>query len=73
MVTPFMSQVVLEFGCDDLEGTVVFERVYHEAGATTQMVMPYRALVDMIRGVGKRPVERDAFYQPIRTEFADAA
>ena len=73
MVTPFMSQVVLQFGCDDLEGTVVFERVYHEAGAQTQMLMPYRALVDMIQGVGKRPVERDAFYQPVRTDFAEAA
>src|SRR3989475_10933994 len=30
MVTPFISQVALTFGCDDLEGTVVFERVYHE-------------------------------------------
>ena len=73
MVTPFMSQVVLQFGCDDLEGTVVFERVYHEAGAQTQMLMPYRALIDMIRGVGKRPVERDALYHPIRTDFAEAA
>ncbi len=35
MVTPFMSQVALEFGCDDVEGTVVYERVYHEAGART--------------------------------------
>src|SRR6266699_2359374 len=35
MVTPFISQVALTFGCDDLEGTVVFERVYHEAGAGT--------------------------------------
>ena len=73
MVTPFMSQVVLQFGCDDLEGTVVFERVYHEAGAETQMLMPYRALVEMIRGAGKRPVERDALYHPIRTDFAEAA
>ena len=37
------------------------------------MLMPYRALVEMIRGVGKRPVERDALYHPIRTEFAEAA
>ncbi len=71
MVTPFMSQIVLQFGCDDLEGTVVYERVYHEAGAQTDMHMPYRRLVDMIRGVGKRPVERDSFYRPIREEFDD--
>ena len=41
MVTPFMSQVLLDFGCDDVEGTVVFERIYHQAGATTAMHMPY--------------------------------
>ena len=39
MVTPFVSQVALAFGCDDMEGTVVFERVYHEAGAETPMEM----------------------------------
>lgn len=69
MVTPFMSQVVLEFGCDDLEGTVVYERVYHEAGARTQMHMHYEDLVELIRGAGKRPVERDSLYQPVRDSF----
>ena len=42
MVTPFLSQIALSFGCDDVEGTVVYERVYHEAGASTEMHMPYR-------------------------------
>jgi aminodeoxyfutalosine synthase len=68
MVTPFMSQVVLAFGCDDVEGTVVYERVYHEAGATTAMHLPYGELVKLIRGAGKRPVERDSFYRPIRED-----
>ncbi len=71
MVTPFMSQVVLEFGCDDVEGTVVYERIYHQAGATTAMHMPYSELVKLIRGAGKRPVERDSLYQPIRESFLD--
>ena len=71
MVTPFMSQVALNFGCDDVEGTVVFERVYHEAGATTQMHMQYHDLVGLIRGAGRRPVERDSLYQPIRERFDD--
>ena len=35
MVTPFLSQIALSFGCDDVEGTVVYERIYHEAGAHT--------------------------------------
>jgi aminodeoxyfutalosine synthase len=73
MVTPFMSQVVLSFGCDDVEGTVVYERVYHEAGATTQMHMHYEDLVSLIRGSGKRPVERDSLYRPIRDQFDGAS
>jgi aminodeoxyfutalosine synthase len=71
MVTPFVSQIALSFGCDDVEGTVVFERVYHEAGAHTAMHLPYMDLVRLIRGAGKTPVERDSLYQPVRDEFDD--
>ncbi len=67
MVTPFVSQVALEFGCDDVEGTVVYERVYHEAGADTPMMMAYEDLVRFIAAAGKDPVERDSFYRPVRT------
>jgi len=67
MVSAFVSQVALHFGCDDIEGTVVYERVYHEAGAQTPMEMTYDGLVALIRGAGKVPVERDSLYQPVRT------
>ncbi len=67
MVTPFISQIGLTFGCDDLEGTVVFERVYHEAGAGTPMWLSYDQIITLIRGAGKEPVERDALYQVVRT------
>jgi hypothetical protein len=67
MVTPFISQIALTFGCDDLEGTVVFERVYHEAGAGTPMWLSYDQIVELIRGAGKEPVERDSLYQTVRT------
>ena len=67
MVTPFISQVALTFGCDDLEGTVVFERVYHEAGAQTAMWLSYDQIVTLIRGAGREPVERDSVYQTVRT------
>ena len=69
MVTPFLSQIALSFGCDDVEGTVVFERIYHEAGATTEMGMSYAALVGLIRDAGKVPMERNSLYQPVRTDF----
>ena len=71
MVTPFMSQVALSWGCDDVEGTVVYERVYHEAGARTQMHMQYLDLVRLIRGAGKRAVERNSLYQAVRESFDD--
>jgi len=67
MVSPFVSQVALHFGCDDVEGTVVYERVYHEAGAQTPMEMAYDDLVRMIRDAGKIPVERNSLYQAVRT------
>jgi aminodeoxyfutalosine synthase len=67
MVTPFISQLALGFGCDDLEGTVVFERVYHEAGAGTPMWLSYDEIITLIRGAGKEPVERDSLYETVRT------
>jgi aminodeoxyfutalosine synthase len=67
MVTPFISQLALGFGCDDLEGTVVFERVYHEAGAGTPMWLSYDEIISLIRGAGKTPQERDSLYQTVRT------
>ncbi|HEX5385419.1 MAG TPA: aminofutalosine synthase MqnE [Gemmatimonadales bacterium] len=71
MVTPFLSQIALNFGCDDVEGTVVYERIYHEAGARTAMGLPYLELVRLIRGAGRRPVERDSLYRVVRDAFDD--
>jgi aminodeoxyfutalosine synthase len=71
MVTPFLSQIALAFGCDDVEGTVVYERIYHEAGARTDMHLPYLDLVRLIRGAGRRPVERDSLYCAVRDSFDD--
>ena len=71
MVTPFISQIALSFGCDDVEGTVVFERIYHDAGARTDLGMAYSALVALIRNAGKVPMERDSLYQLVRSDFSD--
>ena len=65
MVTPFLSQTALSFGVNDLEGTVVREKIYHEAGAHTAQGMTRAEVHALIRGAGKVPVERDALYQPI--------
>jgi aminodeoxyfutalosine synthase len=67
MVTPFVSQASLHFGVNDLEGTVVREKIYHEAGAHTAQAMTLDQLLRLIRGARKIPAERDAFYNVIRT------
>ncbi len=71
MVTPAISQVALDFGCDDVEGTVVYERVYHDAGAETPMMLSYGDLVRLIHGAGKQPVERDSLYRHVKAFDAD--
>src|SRR6185503_3477131 len=67
MVTPFISQASLAFGVNDLEGTVVREKIYHEAGAHTSQAMTLEQILRLIRGAGREPAERDAFYRVIRT------
>ena len=67
MVTPFLSQTALAFGVNDMEGTMVREKVYHEAGAHTAQAMPLEGLLRLIRGAGKVPVERDSLYNVVRT------
>lgn len=66
MVTPMLSQASLSFGVNDLEGTVVREKIYHEAGASTAQGMSLDELVRLIRGAGKVPAERDSFYNILR-------
>ncbi|MBL8961695.1 MAG: CofH family radical SAM protein [Gemmatimonadetes bacterium] len=66
MVTPFLSQVALAFGVNDLEGTVVREKIYHAVGATTPQGLPLAEILKLIRGAQRIPAERDAFYQVIR-------
>ena len=72
MVTPFVSQLSLHFGVNDLEGTVVREKIYHEAGAHTAQGMAVDDVLKLIRGAGRVPVERDSLYNTIRT-FEPAA
>jgi putative menaquinone biosynthesis protein, SCO4494 family len=67
MVTPFVSQMSLSFGVNDLEGTVVREKIYHEAGAHTAQGMTLDQILRLIRGARRVPVERDSFYNVLRT------
>ena len=69
MMTPRMAQIALKFGADDLDGTIVEERIYHDAGATTAQGLRRSELMHLIRKAGREPIERDTLYRPVqRTE-----
>jgi aminodeoxyfutalosine synthase len=69
MLTPKIAQIALRFGADDLDGTVIEEKIYHDAGATTPQGMRRQELIRLIREAGRDPVERDTMYRPVlRTE-----
>ncbi len=69
MMTAKIAQIALRFGADDIDGTVVEEKIYHDAGATTPQGMRRADLVRLITEAGRRPVERDTMYRPVtRTE-----
>ena len=66
MVSTPLSQISLHFGVNDLEGTVVREKIYHAVGAHTPQGMTLDGLLELIRGAGKIPAERDSFYNVLR-------
>ena len=69
MLTPKIAQIALRFGADDLDGTVIEEKIYHDAGATTPQGMRRQELVRLIKEAGREPIERDTLYRPVtRTE-----
>ena len=73
MVSPFLSQTSLSFGVNDLEGTVVREKIYHEAGAHTAQGLSLDEILTLIRAAGKTPAERDSFYNILRVFDSDEA
>jgi aminodeoxyfutalosine synthase len=65
MMTPKVAQIALRFGADDLDGTVVEEKIYHDAGATTEQFTSRADLERLIREAGRTPVERDTLYRAV--------
>jgi aminodeoxyfutalosine synthase len=59
------AQVALAFGADDLDGTVVDERITRAAGGTAGRGMSRHRLEHLIREAGRVPVLRDTLYKPI--------
>ncbi|MBA4313448.1 MAG: aminofutalosine synthase MqnE [Chlorobiaceae bacterium] len=65
MLTEEVASVALNFGADDIDGTVGQERIAHDAGAISPMKLAKDKIIKMISEAGKIPVERDAFYNPL--------
>jgi aminodeoxyfutalosine synthase len=65
MVTPKLAQISLRFGADDIDGTVIEEKIYHDAGATTPQGMRRADLVRLITEAGRVPFERDTMYRAV--------
>jgi aminodeoxyfutalosine synthase len=65
MLTEEVASVALNFGADDMDGTVGGERIAHDAGAISPSTMAKDQLIKIIRDAGKIPVERDIYYNPI--------
>ncbi len=72
MVSQPLSQLSLHFGVNDLEGTVVREKIYHAVGAHTPQGITLDGLLTLIRGAGKIPAERDSFYNVLRVFDSNA-
>lgn len=69
MMSPKIAQISLRFGADDIDGTVIEEKIYHDAGATTPQGMRRHDLIRLIKEAGRIPIERDTLYRPVtRTE-----
>jgi aminodeoxyfutalosine synthase len=62
------AQVALSFGADDLDGTVVHETIYHEAGAETPEELSVASIERLIREAGRDPIERDTLYHQVKRE-----
>lgn len=60
-----LAQVALEFGADDLHGTILEEHIFHMAGAKSPQRHTEADMVRAIRETGRVPVQRDTFYQPV--------
>ncbi|ABW67077.1 aminofutalosine synthase MqnE [Desulfosudis oleivorans] len=68
MIGEKLAQVALSFGADDLDGTIIEERITHTAGATSAKGLTVSQLRHMVESAGFEAVERDSFYRPVPEE-----
>jgi len=71
MLTEEVASVALNFGADDIDGTVGGEKIAHDAGAVTPMALAKDRIIAIIKDAGKIPVERDVYYNALRIHADD--
>ncbi|SVB72798.1 uncharacterized protein METZ01_LOCUS225652, partial [marine metagenome] len=60
-----LAQVALNYGADDVHGTILEEKIFHMAGADTPQLQTETEMIKAICEAGRVPVQRDTFYEPI--------
>ena len=60
-----LAQISLSYGVDDLHGTIIEEKIFHMAGATTPQQQTVAALENAIREAGREPMQRDSYYRHV--------
>src|SRR5438132_1119059 len=59
------AQIALSFGADDIDGTAVHEKIYHDAGSDSPQEMSVAEIRRLIAEAGRVPVERDTLYREV--------
>ena len=60
-----LAQVSLNYGVDDLHGTLMEEKIFHMAGSKTPQSQTVSSLEKTIREAGRDPIQRDSYYRPV--------
>lgn len=66
-----LAQIALNFGADDLHGTIIEEKIFHMAGATSPQQQTAESMSKAIAEAGKNPVQRNTFYEPVTKKSPD--
>ncbi|TDJ02827.1 MAG: aminofutalosine synthase MqnE [Candidatus Dadabacteria bacterium] len=61
-----MAQIALHYGCSDADGTIMREKIIHDAGAQSELGHTRDFMINMIKNAGFIPVERDALYNEVQ-------
>lgn len=60
------AQVMLRFGADDFDGTVIDEKIVHMAGSNSPKMLTVSTIRRLIEEAGREPVERDTLFNSVK-------